>query len=133
MDPETAADEIIRVVTTVLAQCRPGYIEIPYDVVDMPIRLPTIKNQPAPESDAENLAAALAEAIEKINNAKQPVIVADVELHRHGLTDIALAIAEKFNIPIAATLLSKSVIPETNPLYIGVYSAAPNATMMRVR
>lgn len=123
LDPETAADEIIRVISAVQAHCRPGYIEIPYDVVDMPIRLPTMKNQPAPESDGENLAAALAEAAQKINAAKQPVIVADVELHRHGFTDIAVAIAEKFNIPIAATLLSKSVIPETNPLYIGVYSA----------
>jgi indolepyruvate decarboxylase len=124
LDPETAADEIIRVISAVQAQCRPGYIEIPYDIVDLPIRMPTIKNYPAPESDAENLAAALSEATDKIHNAKQPVIVADVELHRHGFTDIAVAIAEKFNIPIAATLLSKSVIPETNPLYIGVYSAA---------
>jgi indolepyruvate decarboxylase len=124
LDPETAAEEIIRVVSAVKAQCRPGYIEIPYDVVDMPIRLPSIKNSPAPESDAENLEGALAEITDSINNAKQPVIIADVELHRHGLTDTAVAIAEKFNIPIAATLLSKSVIPETNPLYIGVYSAA---------
>src|SRR5690606_15047660 len=43
---------------------------------------------------------------------------------RHGLTDKALKIAEAFNIPIAATLLSKSVIRETNPYYIGVYSGA---------
>lgn len=124
LDPETAAEEIIRVVTAIKSQCRPGYIEIPYDVVDMPIRLPTLKNPPAPESDAENLEGALAEMAERIKAARQPVIIADVELHRHGLTDSAVAIAEKFNIPIAATLLSKSVIPETNPLYIGVYSAA---------
>jgi indolepyruvate decarboxylase len=124
LDPETAAEEIIRVVTEIKSQCRPGYIEIPYDVVDMPIKLPTIKNLPAHESDPENLEGALAEMAERINAAKQPVIVADVELHRYGLTDLAVAFAEKFNIPIAATLLSKSVIPETNPLYIGVYSAA---------
>ena len=124
LDPETAADEIIRVVTTVLAQSRPGYIEVPYDIVDLPIRMPTLKNLPVPESDVENLEAALAEAIAKITQAKAPIIVADVELHRHGLTDYAIAIAEKFNIPIAATLLSKSVISETSPLYMGVYSAA---------
>lgn len=122
LDPDRAAEEIIRVVTEVMKQCRPGYIEIPYDVVDMPIRLPALKNEPAPESDAENLEAALAEAVEIIAKAKQPVIVADVELHRHGLTDLALDIAGKFNIPVASTLLSKSIISETNPLYIGVYS-----------
>jgi indolepyruvate decarboxylase len=121
-DPETAAEEIIRVVETMRASSRPGYIEIPYDVVDMPIKLPTIRNIPAPESDKENLEAALAEALEKIKQAKQPVIVLDVELHRHGLTETAIAIAEKFGIPIAATLLSKSIVSENHPLYIGVYS-----------
>lgn len=122
LDPDTAADEIIRVVEAVLAQCRPGYIEIPYDIVDMPVKLPQRRNLPVAESDKENLEACIREAAEMISNAKQPVIVADVELHRHGLTDLAVAIAEKFNIPIAATLLSKSVISETNPNYIGVYS-----------
>lgn len=121
-DPETAAEEIIRVVNEVRAQCRPGYIEVPYDVVDMPIRLPVIRNEPAPESDAENLAAALAELAEMVNRAKQPVIIADVELHRHGLTDQAVEFGQKFGVPIASTLLSKSVISETNPLYLGVYS-----------
>lgn len=122
LDPETAADEIMRVVEAVRTQCRPGYIEIPYDIVDQPIKAPTLRNRPLPESDRENLEAALAEAAEMINKARQPVIIADIELARHGLTEYALEIAEKFNIPIAATLLSKSIISETHPLYIGVYS-----------
>ncbi len=122
LDADTAAEEIMRVVEEVQAQCRPGYIEIPYDIVDMPVKLPVLRNKQLVTSDKENLEACLKEAAEMINKAKQPVIVADVELHRHGFTDIAVAIADKFNIPIAATLLSKSVISETNPHYIGVYS-----------
>ncbi|MBN66874.1 MAG: preprotein translocase subunit Tim44 [Rickettsiales bacterium] len=122
LDPEHAAEEIMRVVDTVIAQCRPGYIEVPFDVVDMPITLPRIRNNPLPSSDAENLEACIEDAIEVISKAKQPVIIADVELHRHGLTDLAVTVAEKLNIPIASTLLSKSVISEHNPLYIGVYS-----------
>jgi TPP-dependent 2-oxoacid decarboxylase len=122
LDPENAAEEIMRVVDSVITHCRPGYIEIPYDIVDMPIKLPCIRNLPTAESDAEHLEAALTEAAQLINNAKQPVIVADVEIARHGLTDIVVAIAEQFNIPIAATLLSKSIISEEHPLYIGVYS-----------
>jgi indolepyruvate decarboxylase len=122
LDVETAASEIIRVVQEVKAQCRPGYIEIPYDIVDLPVILPQPHKAMVVESDAESIDACLKEAVEMIANARQPVIVADVELHRRGLTDIAVAIAQKFNIPIAATLLSKSVISETNPNYIGVYS-----------
>jgi indolepyruvate decarboxylase len=123
-DPETAASEIMRVVDAVLEHCRPGYIEIPYDVVDMPIKPPPLANKPTPESDGENLAAMIEDAAAIIGAAKQPVIIADVELHRHGLTPLALAIAERFNIPIASTLLSKSVISENHPLFIGVYSGS---------
>lgn len=122
LDPSVAPEEIMRVVSAVQAQCRPGYIEVPYDVVDMPVRVPPHRNEPAPESDKENLEVAVAEAVDVIRRSRQPVIIADVELHRHGLTDLALDIARKFNIPVASTLLSKSVISETNPLYIGVYS-----------
>ena len=131
-DPETAAAEIMRVVDAVLEHCRPGYLEVPYDVVDMPIKPPTFINKPAPESDAENLAAMIEDAALMITSAKQPVIIADVELHRHGLTDLALAVAEKLNIPIASTLLSKSIISETHPLFIGVYSGSlSDATVQR--
>jgi len=56
--------------------------------------------------------------------AKKPVILAGVELHRYGLTDLAIRIAEKFNIPIAADLLSKSAVAENHPLYLGVYGGA---------
>ena len=123
-NPETAANEIIRVVEAVLEQCRPGYIEIPYDVTDMPIKLPVLLNKPAATSDTENLNAMVEDAVAMINAAKQPVIIADVELHRHGLTDLALSFASKFNIPVASTLLSKSIIAETHPLFIGVYSGS---------
>jgi indolepyruvate decarboxylase len=131
VDPQTAADEIIRVVSAVRAQCRPGYIEVPYDVADMAISPANSRPQAPPESDAENLAAALAEAEGLIAKAQQPVIIADIELHRHSLTDVALAIAEKFNIPIAATLLSKSLVGENNPLYIGVYSGGLSEEVCR--
>lgn len=123
-DPETAAAEIMRVVDAVLEHCRPGYIEIPYDVTDMAVKIPALKNVPAPTSDPENLAAMLEDAVAMIAAAKQPVMIADIELHRHGLTPLALAIAEKFNIPVASTLLSKSIIAETHPLFIGVYSGS---------
>ena len=123
-DIETAADEIIRVVEMALFHCRPVYIEIPCDMVDKEIAPPSkISQTPIiQEDDAEELEECLRETVEMISKAKRPVIIADVELHRHGLTDLAVEIAEKLNIPIAATMLSKSLIRETNPLYLGVYS-----------
>lgn len=121
-DPETAANEIMRVIDAVMDQCRPGYIEVPYDVVDLPIAPPQPRAKEVVISDAKVLEAGIADAVEFINKAKQPVIIAGVELHRHGITDKAVEIAKAFNIPIAADILSKSVIRETNPHYIGVFS-----------
>lgn len=122
-NPETAAAEIMRVIRTMQEQSRPGYIEMPFDVVDMVI--PALPKPPVIKpvvSNADNLAAMLEDAVTAINKAKQPVIIADIELHRFGLDDLALDFASKFNIPVASTLLSKSIISEAHPLFIGVYS-----------
>src|SRR3954453_13859079 len=59
-----------------------------------------------------------------LTKARKPVILAGVELHRFGVTDLAIYIAEKLNIPIASDLLSKSAVAENHPLYLGVYGGA---------
>ncbi len=131
LDAEHAAEEILRVIDAVEAHCRPGYIEVPYDVVDMPVSIPSRRNIPAPQSDAELLDAAIADAEALLKQASKPVIIADVELHRFGLTDLAVQLAKKANIPIASTLLSKSVISEHNPHYLGVYSGGLSESEVR--
>ncbi len=124
LDEETAASEIVRCVQAALRHKRPAYIEVPHDMVDRMI--PTNFTRPVEPSpsDPEVLQAALDEAIDLIDHAKKPVILAGVELHRFGLTDLALKLAEKFNIPIASDLLSKSAVAENHPLYLGVYGGA---------
>jgi TPP-dependent 2-oxoacid decarboxylase len=59
-----------------------------------------------------------------INSSEQPVIIAGVELHRFGLQDKLLQLIAKTNIPVVATVLSKSVISEDHPLYLGLYEGA---------
>src|SRR5438552_3834265 len=59
-----------------------------------------------------------------INGAKKPVILADIEVHRFGLQDVLVRLAQTTNIPVAATLLGKSVISEKHPFYLGVYEGA---------
>ena len=58
-----------------------------------------------------------------INAARQPVILADVEVHRFGLQELLLELIEKANIPFASTILGKSV-SEQHPLCLGVYEGA---------
>ena len=59
-----------------------------------------------------------------INSARKPVILADVEIHRFGLQDEVLQLARLTGIPVAATVLGKSVIGEQHPFYIGIYEGA---------
>jgi indolepyruvate decarboxylase len=124
LDEDRAAAEIVRCVEACLRHKRPVYIEVPHDMVDreIPVNLPG--ELPAPESDPETLKAVLRETLELLGPAKKPVILAGVELHRFGLTDLAVKFAERFNIPIAADLLSKSAVAENHPLYLGVYGGA---------
>ena len=52
------------------------------------------------------------------------MILADVEIHRFGLQDAMLALAESAGLPIATTILGKSVISEAHPLFVGMYEGA---------
>ena len=70
------------------------------------------------------MAEAVQEAKSRLENAKKPIIIAGVEIHRFNLQDKILKLAEQANIPIAATMLGKSVIRETHPLYVGLYEGA---------
>ena len=90
LDPETAAAEIMRVVSAVLEHSRPGYLEIPFDVVDMPIpNITPIVKKPATVSNSENLQAMLDDATAMINQAKQPIIVADLDRGGSGAESLS--------------------------------------------
>ena len=123
-DPQTAQKEIDRVLEAALRFKRPVYIEIPRDMV----AAPCIAHHRTPDleaaSDAGALGEALAEAVAMLNAARKPVILADVEIHRFGLQEKLLELAERANIPIASTILGKSVVGEEHPLYLGVYEGA---------
>ncbi|MFZ0222577.1 MAG: thiamine pyrophosphate-binding protein [Candidatus Nitrosopolaris sp.] len=130
-NPRTAAKDIDRVLSSAIRYKRPVYIELPRDKVLTPI--PIYQEQyvdsskfskTAIETDIDSLQEALAEATAMINSSKQPVIIAGVEIHRFGLQNKLLQLADKTNIPVVSTVLSKSVISEDHPSYIGVYEGA---------
>jgi len=124
LDEHRAAEEIVRCVRACVRHKRPVYIEVPHDMVDRIIDIPAIPPPQPLSSDARSLKAALAETLEMIAAARKPVLLAGVELHRFGLTDLALKLATRANIPIASDLLSKSAVAENHPLYLGVYGGA---------
>ncbi len=122
--PETALQEIDRVLEAAVRYKRPVYLELPRDQVLARQTKPHRPPEGLPPSDPEALREALDEAATLLAAAKQPVILADVEIHRFALQDELLRLAESTGMPIATTILGKSVISEAHPLFAGVYEGA---------
>jgi len=123
-DPLYAFNEIDRVLEAALRFKRPVYLEIPRDQVLARQVSPHRAPAGLPPSDPEALREALDEAAAMLNAARRPMILADVEIHRFGLQDELLGLAEETGMPIATTILGKSVISEGHPLFVGVYEGA---------
>ncbi|MFN9039528.1 MAG: alpha-keto acid decarboxylase family protein, partial [Planctomyces sp.] len=123
-DELTAFREIDRVLAACVRFKRPVFLELPRDKVLARCPHPHVPVSEVVQSDADALQAAVAEAREKLKVARNPVIIADIEVHRFGLQRELLAFAEQNNIPISATLLGKSVVSERHPLYLGIYEGA---------
>ena len=123
-DPLTAFAQIDRVLAAAVRYKRPVYLEIPRDLVTA---APVVPHRPPaglPPSDPSALREAIEEASALLKAAKRPMILADVEIHRFGLQDDLIALAEGAGLPIATTILGKSVISEGHPLFVGVYEGA---------
>lgn len=123
-DPTMALREIDRVLEAVVRYRRPGYIELPRDVVSVVPEISHASSRARPASDRGALAEAVAEAVRRISAAKRPAILACVEIHRFGLQEKLLELAEGAGIPITATILGKSVVSEIHPLFVGIYEGA---------
>lgn len=133
-DPAIAFRQIDRVLAAARHHCRPVYIELPRDVVELPGYPMPDDPPPAPSSEPAALDEAVAETVSLLERAKTPVLVAGVELHRSNLQDTLVQLVDRLRVPIAATLTGKSVIGERHPAYLGVYEGAmgPEAARERV-
>lgn len=120
-DETTAASEIDRVIETTKRLSRPGYIEIPRDMVNVNISPGTRRPYVTPDEKDAVLKEALGEIVARLNSSRRPVIYAGVEIERFGLMKDLMRLVEKLNLPVATTLMGKSVIPETHPNFIGNY------------
>ena len=122
--PLAALTEIDRVLEAGVGYKRPVYLEIPRDQVQAKQVAPHRAPVGLPASDPDALREALDETSAMLTAAKRPMILADVEIHRFGLQDDLIALAEQTGMPIATTILGKSVISEGHPLFAGVYEGA---------
>jgi TPP-dependent 2-oxoacid decarboxylase len=130
-DPLTAGSEIDRLFDMALRYKRPVYLELPRDMIAAPVTSGRRQAEEEQAGDAAPLQEAVSEAAALINKAEKPVVLAGVEVQRFGFQEKLQQFLEKCNIPAAATILSKSVIREDHPLYLGVYEGAMGREAVR--
>lgn len=124
LDDATKAGFIIdEGIESLINNKQPIYLEIPSDVARMPIRY-DVYSQGTPSgktSDGDTLRDSVEETCEWIKSSKNPVILVGVQVVRYDLSQKLVRFAEKHNIPMITTLLGKSSIDESHPLFAGVY------------
>ena len=124
-NPATAADEIDRVLTAILSDQRPGYLEIPRDMVEVPIDPPRHGIRPhLPPVDEARLAAAVEDIMEHLRGSQSPVLHVGALVWRRGLAQALVDAAKRAGILVATTSLAKGLFPERHRLALGVYMGA---------
>jgi len=122
-DGKTAPSEINRVISAIRSTKRPGYIELPRDMVEVEIEEAT-GFVPKEEEAVDEVAAneALHEVLDIFSIAKRPIIIVGVGVHRFGLQSLLLEFLERSGFPFVTGILGKSAVSENHPQFIGVYA-----------
>jgi TPP-dependent 2-oxoacid decarboxylase len=138
--PELAAQQVHETVTQIMAEHRPGYLEIHRDTVEIPITVPPeIVNWdgsfPRPRSDRRKLTEAVNDTVERLEAARRPILIGGVELFREGAERSFLTLSEKLRAPVVTTVLAKGVFPMYHPLHMGIHMGpfSPPPIQERVR
>lgn len=132
--PHNASEEIDRVLTEMIRLQRPGYIEVPRDLVAMVIdevEEPLMSLLPIVDDDA--LAEAVADVMSELGQARTAAIHAGAFVMRRGLREVLFDIATTANIPVANSSLARGVFPERHPLGLGMYMGAVSAPEVKER
>lgn len=128
--PEEAPHLIDDLISTSLSQIEPVYLEIPSDMWDKECSPPngTLKKRSL-ESNQSSLERLIDLTVEKLKRSSKPALILGVEVVRKGLSPLVLELLDKTNLRFATTLLSKTVISETHPQFVGTYDSdlAPKA------
>ncbi|EAU32265.1 pyruvate decarboxylase [Aspergillus terreus NIH2624] len=125
-DAETAPEKIDYALQQALVHSRPVYIEVPDDIVDVQVSAAnlTTKSIALPMAvPAKHESHVLAQALERIYAAKQPLILVDGETRSLGLVDQVEKLVKLTSWPTWTTVFGKGLVNEQLPNVYGHYAA----------
>ena len=95
LTPQNAADEIDRLIVTAWQHKLPVYLELPSDIAYLEIDVPEQALQlTMPTSDAERLRACTQAILARLQAAKSPALLLDLDADRFGVREQLAALAD---------------------------------------
>ncbi|MDO8455753.1 MAG: indolepyruvate/phenylpyruvate decarboxylase [Burkholderiaceae bacterium] len=118
-DAERAPADIARVLANCLRHSRPVYIELPRDMVTEPCA--PVPPLPLPEPDPQKLNACVDEILDRLAKARQPVLLACVEVRRFNLEDKVAELSRRLGLPVVTTFMGRGLLAEADAPLVGTY------------
>ncbi|MDP3617137.1 MAG: indolepyruvate/phenylpyruvate decarboxylase, partial [Rhodoferax sp.] len=118
-DAQRAPADIARVLASCLRRSEPVYIEIPRDMVALPCAPVVPEVAPAPDQDALN--ACVDEILERLSQAKAPVLMAGVEVRRYGLEAKVAQLSRRLGVPVVTSFMGRGLLSDQNAPLVGTY------------
>ncbi|CAO3637105.1 unnamed protein product [Mucor hiemalis] len=125
---ENALSEIDRIIETACRKKRPGYINLPINLVHTPVpvpsELPRLQLELVSPTNDHFLTlkkAILSNILECLHNAKNPVVIVDFHVLRYQLEVPVNDFIERSGFPAFCTPMGKGVVYSHLPNYHGVF------------
>jgi indolepyruvate decarboxylase len=127
LTPANCVDELERVIREALRQSRPAYLVISEVQALLPVHGQPMNGLPLhaiqrQHSVAEELDAAVAAILERLERAQRPVAMVTDLVRRYGLRRQAEAFIRKANLPTVFAPFDKGCLDESLPQVIGLYA-----------
>ncbi len=131
--PDTAPEEIDRVLSTALRTCRPVYLTIPADVAGIPVLAPAGRLlRAAGDADPAVVAAFTGRARRMLAAAASASLLVGHLAARHRVTAQVRDLAIAGDLPVAVLPEAKGDFPESDPRFAGLYAGPASAKRARV-
>ncbi|MGV9410922.1 alpha-keto acid decarboxylase family protein [Nocardia sp. NPDC003693] len=126
-----ACQEIDRVLNSVRVHRRPGYLMLSTDVARLEVAPPAAPLAPAADFSSDGARLAFARAAREFLADRRVTVLADVFVDRVGATDELRALLAIGEVPHATLAWGKTVVDESGPRFVGVYTGAASPEPVR--
>jgi indolepyruvate decarboxylase len=132
LSPDNAVAEIDRLILTAWRRKLPVYVELPSDISYLEIEVPHVplKLEMVP-SNKESVKACTQMILERLNAAKSPAFLLDMDAIRFGVSGHIMELAERFRMQVATLNCAKGAVPESSPQFVGTYAGIASSPATR--